>query len=91
MVQEDPSAPAVFHIDVGDGDDVRVSVFYIMAYLAVAFSLDRVSFNINWRWWCNFFYFAVCCVAQGAVRSSVWHRLPLSQFLTARVRVTSLD
>ena len=49
MVQEDPSAPAVFHIDVGDGDDVRVSVFYIMAYLAVAFSLDRVSFNINWR------------------------------------------
>ena len=31
MVQEDPSAPAVFHIDVGDGDDVRVCVFYIMA------------------------------------------------------------
>lgn len=27
MVQEDPSAPAVFHIDVGDGDDVRVCVF----------------------------------------------------------------
>lgn len=49
MVQEDPSAPAVFHIDVGDGDDVRVCVFYIMAYLTVAFSLDRVSFNVNWR------------------------------------------
>ena len=53
MVQEDPSAPAVFHIDVGDGDDVRVCVFYIMAYLAVAFYLDRVSFNVNWCWWCN--------------------------------------
>ena len=25
MVQDDPSAPAVFHIDVGDGDDVRIS------------------------------------------------------------------
>lgn len=30
MVQEDPSAPAVFHIDVGDSDDVRVCVFFIL-------------------------------------------------------------
>jgi len=27
MVQEDPSAPAVFHIDVGSSDDVRFSGF----------------------------------------------------------------
>lgn len=27
MVQEDPSAPAVFHIDVGSSDDVRISDF----------------------------------------------------------------
>ena len=25
MVQDDPSAPAVFHIDVGSSDDVRIS------------------------------------------------------------------
>ena len=25
MVQDDPSAPAVFHIDVGGSDDVRIS------------------------------------------------------------------
>jgi len=27
MVQEDPSAPAVFHIDVGSSDDVRIRDF----------------------------------------------------------------
>ena len=46
MVQEDPSAPAVFHIDVGDDDDVRVFVFvYIVASLTTDFSLVRVSFK----------------------------------------------
>jgi len=28
MVQDDPSAPAVFHIDVGSSDDVRIRSYY---------------------------------------------------------------
>ena len=37
MVQEDPSAPAVFHIDVGSSDDVRIKDF-VKSKLFVCFS-----------------------------------------------------
>ena len=33
MVQDDPSAPAVFHIDVGDGDDVRIKLYFHLTSL----------------------------------------------------------
>lgn len=44
MVQEDPSAPAVFHIDVGSSDDVRISDF-VESKLFVCFFRRLLNFT----------------------------------------------
>ena len=62
MVQEDPSAPAVFHIDVGSGDDVRITdcigsklfvclnvvkgSFHLIRVYSSIFSLSRLSSSL---------------------------------------------
>lgn len=42
MVQEDPSAPAVFHIDVGSSDDVRMFLC-CPNYLFVFFNVIKLN------------------------------------------------
>ena len=52
MVQDDPSAPAVFHIDVGSGDDdVRIIMLLIL-----------VKSPATYFSYVNYFYFAVALV-----------------------------
>ena len=51
MVQEDPSAPAVFHIDVGSSDDVRIRDFVFLDVVKRSFHFIRVIsslFSLSW-------------------------------------------
>ena len=56
MVQDDPSAPAVFHIDVGSSDDdVRITMLILVKSSATSFS--HVNFFVLQLPGCFFFTF----------------------------------
>lgn len=55
MVQDDPSAPAVFHIDVGSSDDdVRITMLILVKSSATSFSHVHFFVLVAWLFFFTF-------------------------------------